>query len=162
MKRIDILERIGTFPALLARVVADVPETLWRTRPADGSFALVEHIWHLGDLEREGFGERIDVIARERNYIDLPMALAFVAFEEARATNIASLSPLTATSWKRSGTQEHVGAVTVSSVLESILAHDIAHANEIAGLLMELELPLSDELTALAALGAGASSAPAA
>jgi hypothetical protein len=90
------------------------------------------------------------------------MALAFVAFEEARATNIASLSPLTATSWKRSGTQEHVGAVTVGSVLESILAHDIAHANEIAGLLMELELPLSDELTALAALGAGASSAPAA
>jgi hypothetical protein len=28
-------------------------------RPTDGGFAPVEHCWHLADLEREGFGERI-------------------------------------------------------------------------------------------------------
>ena len=43
-------------PAILTRVAAQVPAELVRVR--SGPFALVEHVWHMADLERE-FAERI-------------------------------------------------------------------------------------------------------
>ena len=50
----DTFETLSRTPALLAQVAARVPDVLVRVR--SGPFALVEHLWHLADLEREGFG----------------------------------------------------------------------------------------------------------
>jgi hypothetical protein len=52
----DLLETLSRTPALLGRVAAQVPDALVRVRRhgmASPSFALVEHAWHLADLERE-------------------------------------------------------------------------------------------------------------
>ena len=38
-----------------------------RTPPADGGFSLVEQAWHLADLEREGYGERIRRLLAEED-----------------------------------------------------------------------------------------------
>jgi hypothetical protein len=82
----DLLESLAGMPALVASAVERVGPR-FRDRPAAGGFSLLEHVWHLGDLEREGFGERIarlrrgdrprlrdfagDRVARERDYQSL-------------------------------------------------------------------------------------------
>ena len=44
----EILGMLERAPAIVAGIAAQVPESLVRVR--SGPFALVEHIWHLGDL----------------------------------------------------------------------------------------------------------------
>src|SRR5439155_1023479 len=48
-RRMEILEMLERTPAIVAGIAAQVPESLVRVR--SGPFALVEHVWHLGDLE---------------------------------------------------------------------------------------------------------------
>ena len=44
----EILGMLERAPAIVAGIAAQVPESLVRVR--SGPFALVEHVWHLGDL----------------------------------------------------------------------------------------------------------------
>ncbi|MCU1244583.1 MAG: hypothetical protein JWN02_493 [Acidobacteria bacterium] len=148
------LEPLATFPALVRAYVASVPEGRWRERPAAGGFAMVEQVWHLADLEHEGFGERIarlvrdaepelpdfrgQQVARERQYVELEMAPALERFAAGRATNIERLRSLAPADWQRSGRQEGVGLVTLEQVVARMAEHDREHAGEIEALLREL------------------------
>jgi len=153
-------------PALLARVAAQMPDTLMRIR--SGPFALVEHAWHIADLEREGFGERVrrliaeedpflpdfdgERIARQREYLMADLAPAIAAFTAAREQTLRSLRAVSGGQWARSGRQEGVGTITLAVMPQRILDHDFAHLNEIADLLADLlpSLPMIDELRAIA------------
>jgi hypothetical protein len=162
----DVLETLSRTPALLERVVAQFPDELVRVRR--GPFALVEHAWHLADLEREAFGERVrrllaeenpflpdfdgERIAREREYLELDPATALAAFASARAETLRRLRAIPAGQWDRSGEQEGVGVVALADMPRRILDHDLAHLNEIADLLADLlpSHPLIAELRAIA------------
>ena len=114
----------------------------------NGSFSPVEQVWHLADLELDGFTFRIktlesemdpelpdfdgDAVARERNYKSLSIADGLKAFEKARDTNIALLRALPAESWTKSGTQHGVGAVSLCDMPIFIQQHDMAHRAEIS------------------------------
>lgn len=153
-------------PALLSRVARAFPEAAARAR--SGSFALVEHVWHLADLEREGFGARIarllaetdpllpdfdgERTARERKYLQLDLAGGLAAFAAARAANVKALHELSAGQWSRSGRQEGVGPVSLSELPRRMREHDLAHLDEIADLLFELapQHPMIAGLRALA------------
>ena len=151
---------------ILRHAIESIPAHRMRTRSAAGGFAIVEHAWHLADLEEEGFAVRIrrimaesnpqlpdfkgDVIARERRYIELAMAPALDRYAAVREANVERLRG--AEHWSRPAVQEHVGPVTLESVACSILQHDIAHANEIAGLTRELGLVVPAALVSLASL----------
>lgn len=164
----EILKSLSRTPALLARVAAQMPEALVRVR--SGSFALVEHAWHMGDLEREGFGERIRCLlaeddpflpdfdgekaAREREYLKLELPAALEAFGAAREKNLATLRSVTGEHWARSGRQEGVGAVTLAELPRRMLDHDRAHLNEIADLLQDL-MPRHPMIAGLRALAQG-------
>lgn len=164
----DIFETLSRTPALLAQVAARVPEALLRVR--SGPFALVEHLWHMADLEREGFGERIrrllaeddpflpdfdgEKAAREREYLKLDPAAALAAFADARAEHLRMLRSLAGEPWARSGRQEGVGVVALSEMPRRMLDHDFAHLNEIADLLAEL-MPGHPMLEGLRALAQG-------
>jgi hypothetical protein len=139
------LEQLAEMPRLLHRLAESVSDV--RTRPADGSFAFVEHVWHLADLEEEGFGARIeailtrdnpeladfrgDDIAIARNYLGQEVAPALERFCTAREANRTRLASLTENQWLRTGTQEGVGVVTLAKVLELMLAHDRSHTDEL-------------------------------
>src|SRR5205823_8808912 len=104
----DLFEQLTVLPTMLSRVQESFSPDLWRIR--SGPFAFVEHCWHLADLEREGFGSRIDrlvaeddpflpdfdgeKIAAERQYLVLPVDQAIAAFAAARAGNLATLRAL--------------------------------------------------------------------
>ena len=161
MNRDTKFQRLSRFPEMLERVVNDSRAVLTR-RPADGTFALVEHVWHLADLEEEGYGRRIvrmlsetlpfladfagDVIARERRYIEQRVEPAMARFHDARRLNILKLRSLRDDQWSRKGSQENVGAITLASILDGIVDHDTAHAAEIAALLREIGASIPDEL----------------
>jgi hypothetical protein len=138
---------------ILREAARRLPEPRWRSAPSSGGFSLVEHAWHLADLEREGFGVRLkrileeqepflpdfdgDRIARERDYASRALAPAIDAFAEARAANLAVFRSVEASAWSRSGTQEGVGRLTLLDLPRMMLEHDRSHAAEIADLLAE-------------------------
>ena len=122
--------------------------------PASGGFSIVEQSWHLADLEREGFGERIDRlrhggrpllpdfdgarIAAERRYRSRPLAEGLSLFDEARRRNLDALRSLSAAEWEHEGVQEGVGAVRLRDLPRLMCEHDRGHREEILALLAEL------------------------
>ena len=114
----------------------------------DDSFSPVEQVWHLTDLEREGFAVRIDrlarggsphltdfdgaAIAKARNYRALSLAGGLAAFRAARERNISILRAVaSAEVWAQSGTQEGVGSVSLCDMPSFMSQHDAAHRAEI-------------------------------
>lgn len=116
----------------------------------DGGFSLVEHLWHLADLEQEGFGARIarlrdeenpvlpdfdgDRIARERNYKSRDAAEGLDAFRAARQANLAAMRALTSEDWSRSGHLEDFGPITLRELPKLMREHDASHHAEITAL----------------------------
>jgi DinB family protein len=148
----ELFAQLERMPATLSGVFASLSAQLWRIR--SGPFAFVEHCWHLADLEREGFGSRIDrllgeddpflpdfngeKIAAERQYLVLPVDEAIAAFAAARELNLAKLRAVAPGQWLRSGRQEGAGRVSLADLPRRMLDHDHAHRNEIADLLADL------------------------
>ena len=114
----------------------------------DDSFSPVEQVWHLADLEREGFAVRIDrlarggsphlpdfdgaAIAQARNYRALSLAGGLAAFRAARERNISILRAVaSAEVWAQGGTQEGVGPVSLCDMPSFMSQHDAAHRAEI-------------------------------
>jgi len=139
-------------------------------RPPSGDFALVEHIWHLADLEREGYGRRLRALlaedaptlpdfdgarwAREGRYLERSPGEGLAAFAAARADNLVLLLGATDADLARAGIQEGVGRVTLADLPRMMLAHDRGHLLEIADVL-ELVAPQHAALPRLRHLGAG-------
>ena len=114
----------------------------------DGALAPVEQCWHLADLEREGYGLRIQRllgevdpvladfdgarIARERAYRSRSLAEGLTAFRQARGRNLARLRTLTAGEWPRTGIQEGVGPIALCDVPAMMAEPDAGHRQEIA------------------------------
>ena len=112
-----------------------------------GAFSPVEHVWHLTDLEREGFNRRIsrllmeknpllpdfdgDAIARQRNYRSRSLPDGLAAFAKARRANLAALRAVPADAWSRSGTLEGVGRVALDDMAGLMSRHDESHRAEI-------------------------------
>jgi GNAT superfamily N-acetyltransferase len=113
----------------------------------DGEFAPVEQIWHLADLECEGFGERIRKVsneespllpdfqgaklARERNYRSRLILDGLSAFFEARQANLKLLRSLPEEAWMRRGNQEGVGEIHLCDIPVFMAQHDSSHRAEI-------------------------------
>ena len=149
-----LLLTLESTPALLARAAAELSEDTVGQRGTTGGFSLVEHVWHLADLEREAYGTRIrrlltedepflsnfdgDRIAVERGYQRRDLADGLLAFTNARTRNLQALRDVAASDWKRSGEQEGVGVIRLADVPRMMAEHDRAHGVEIAELVREV------------------------
>ncbi len=164
----EIFAALDTLPALLQLAVDGLSDADCRRRPDASGFAVVEHAWHLADLEAEGFGVRIARLlheddpqlpdfdgagaARERRYLELDPVDGLWRFQQARAANLATLGALAPAVRERSGRQEGVGRVSIGDLPRLMLAHDRSHASELADLLGEIA-PGHPALAALRAFG---------
>jgi hypothetical protein len=147
----DLLATLAEMPDAVAAAGASFDAETLRRQGADGAFSLVEHAWHLADLERMAYGERLRRlqsedepalpdfdgarVARERDYRSLSFAEGVQAFRAARARNLAVLRGLPEAAWARAGTQEGVGTVRLADVPHMIAEHDAGHRAEIRALL---------------------------
>jgi hypothetical protein len=154
MKRRDfetLLLTLESTPALLARARAALSPSEARRRPDEKSFSFVENLWHLADLEREGFGLRIrrilaeenpalanfdgDRLAKERGYQEKDADRALALFARSRAQNLEILRRLRQADWKRAGSQEGVGRVSLEDVARLMAEHDRSHGADVAEIL---------------------------
>ena len=146
-----LLLTLESTPALVARAAASLSPAEARVRPAGGGFSFVENVWHLADLEREGYGTRIrrilgeenpallnfdgGRIARERCYQEKDVERGLALFSRARQANLEKLRALSAADWKRSGSQEGVGRITLADIPRLMAEHDRSHGADVAHIL---------------------------
>jgi hypothetical protein len=146
-EREELLASLVSMPGFVRAAYAHVNPEQCRAPGSDGSFSPVEQVWHLADLEREGFGERIRRllaepepqlpdfdgarIAADRNYRSRSLEEGLLAFEAAREKNIAVLRAVDAHAWVRSGTQDGVGRISLCDIPSFMAQHDAAHRIEI-------------------------------
>ena len=147
VERAALRESLARMPDELATIFGQLGAAAARERRAGQAFSPVEQVWHLADLEHEGFGRRIerllhesqphladfdgDAIAAERDYQRRSLPAGLAAFAAARAANLARLATLKPSDWERSGTQEGVGAVMLCDLPVFMSQHDAAHRAEI-------------------------------
>jgi hypothetical protein len=152
--RDGLLAALAGVPAFLERALARVCAADLRRGPRAGGFSLVEHVWHMADLEREGYGERIrrilaeqdpelpdfegDRIARERRYGERDAHEGLQLFSAARALNVGALRRAASADRARGATQAGVGRITLADVPRMMDEHDTSHRAEIEALLVEL------------------------
>jgi hypothetical protein len=147
VERQELMESLAAMKTFLRKAFDSLtPEEARMPGPA-GSFSPVEQVWHLADLEREGFGLRISrlksevhprlpdfdgtKVAQERNYRSLSLDAGLRTFEAAREANIGTLQALSPDGWTRGGTQDGVGAVSLCDMPAFMHQHDEAHMAEI-------------------------------
>ena len=146
-QRKALLASLTAMPEYLVHVFAGLDAEQARIPGPDGTFSPVEQAWHLADLERDGFGQRIRRllaeprphlpdfdgarIAAERNYRSLSLAEGLSAFTRERQRNVALLTTLDADAWSRRGTQEGVGEVSLCDMPGFMAQHDAAHKSEV-------------------------------
>lgn len=148
-----MIDELAAFPAKVKDALAAAGPRL-RIRASDGRFAMVEHLCHLGDLETEGYGARIErllaeerpewddfdgeTVARERKYLEQDADAALQRFIDAREKTVSRLRTLNETDWDRRGVHRGLGEVTLKRVVEMMLEHDRGHADDIKTLIEEL------------------------
>ncbi|HYU40536.1 MAG TPA: DinB family protein [Vicinamibacteria bacterium] len=152
-----LLRALEAMPADLQAAAGEMSEAAARTPPADGGFCLIEQAWHLADLEREGYGERIRRLLAEEDpeLPDFDGARVAVS-RNYRAKSLAAGSRLSGRrgrptwpscarcpsgAWERGGRQAGVGAITLRDVPRMMRAQDDGHRAEIAALLAGRPLP---------------------
>ena len=158
VERDTLLAALEDMPQYLERELLALSEQLMRQQGPGGAFSPVEQVWHLADLEREGFGSRIDkllserepqlpdfdgaAIAAARHYRSLSLTEGLDAFRTARRSNLAKLRELAADAdaWARSGQQEGLGKVSLCDLPSFMSQHDAAHRAEIAAWKAQLAL----------------------
>ena len=149
-----LLASLERTPLLVFDAFTGVADAVLRRRLPSGGFALVEQIWHLADLEREGYGVRIrrilcedepyladfdgDRVARERDYKRLDLAAGLEAFAIARGRNVRKLRSIHNSDWKRRGHQDNFGTISLEDVPRMMAEHDRAHTSEVADLLAHI------------------------
>jgi hypothetical protein len=141
------LDALESLPSWLPPLVARRPAATLATRVAGcGTFSLAEHVWHLHDLELEGYGVRLrrllaeddprlpdldgDRLAAERRYNDRSIAPALRALVRARRRHVAQLRRLDAAALARAGELDGVGRVSLAALVLRWRSHDMGHRLE--------------------------------
>jgi len=147
-----VRDELRGMPAFLRDSAARFRGDAILSSPA-GTLCFLEQVWHLADLESEGFAVRIRRIldednpvladfdgarvARERNYRALSLEGGLVLFTSTRLRNLEILEGLDEVRWARAATQEGVGRLRLSDLPRRMAEHDASHRDEIRALLAE-------------------------
>ena len=151
---VEYEDDLRQMPAMLVEAARRLPGSVVSDRPLAGGFAMIEHVWHLADLETDAYEVRIrrileedepelptfdgDAVAAKRKYRALRLRDGLKKFTEARERNLAALRALEGDAWQRAGVQEGVGKVTLRDIPRMMHEHDLSHRGEIEALLAEL------------------------
>jgi uncharacterized damage-inducible protein DinB len=135
--------------ALVAQLRQAMPAHAGYTQPAGGGFSLVQHLWHLADVEQFGWARRFarllnevapvlpgvdgDALAIERRYQQRPWRAAARRFVAQRRCTLTALKRCDADVL---GRPVHFSgqASTGAEMLAALLAHDHEHRTEMAAL----------------------------
>jgi hypothetical protein len=154
------IEELAGVATWLPAAVAGFDDTQIRTRPAgEASFSLVEHVWHLRDIDAFGFVERVrrtlgedrpelpdvagDRLAIERRYREQPLRPALDELLRERRSAVVALRGLSDAQLERHAVLEGVGPIQLGDLVLRWRAHDAEHRAEIEKLAAALRASTS-------------------
>lgn len=160
MNRMTI-DALAAFPAQLEAHYAAFPAGFehWSPERWDGipseHFTAIEQVWHVRDIEVEGYRVRFErtlrestpflgsidseTLAVERAYARRDAAEALAAFREARIGTVAMLSGLSAAQLARGAVFEGYGATTLRGLAHFLCSHDQQHLAGLQWLLGKID-----------------------
>lgn len=148
--RHELLKTLRSTPLVVERLVGRLPDEVIRTRPAEGEWAVIEVVAHLGDTdertvariervlaEDEPMLEPYDqaALALEADYISRDLAEELARFSAVRAAQVALLEGLDDAGWRRIGHHGEHGRVTVEQLTAHTAGEDGDHLAQIARLI---------------------------
>jgi hypothetical protein len=150
----DIIAFLEETPEAVRRLREGLVADDLRMRGDGGSFSFIETVCHLRDIEREGYGVRVERIlneempslpdlngarlALERRYSEQSFDDGLETFAEARARNLSALKGATDEQLSRRGVLEGAGEVTLASLASLMYEHDRGHREELRHLREQL------------------------
>jgi hypothetical protein len=145
---VDAIDRLAGAPQAIREAFAGMDAEKIRRKPNLTLFSPLEDVWHLRDIEREGYLVRIgrilsenvpaledldgDRMAVERRYNELELAPAIAGFAVARAESLALLKGLPTEAWMR---QAHFAnrVIDLRMLIDMMVEHDHGHLSSIRG-----------------------------
>lgn len=163
MRLEDARDSLAAMSDALQRRLTGLTEAELRFKPGAETFSVLENVWHLRDIEVEGYARRLGLLlqaenpllpdldgsalARERRYNNQPLQPALEAFLASRRANLAILAHVTPAQLERRGTFENVGEVSLARLLQLWVEHDQGHLKELDELLPILREPRAGHTT---------------
>ena len=154
MELSDIIAFLEETPEAVRRLRDGLVADDLRMRADGGGFSFVETVCHLRDIEREGYGVRIERIlneetpglpdlkgarlALERRYNEQGFDDGLEAFSQARARNLSALKSATEEQLSRRGVLEGAGEITLAGLVSLMYEHDRGHREELRHLREQL------------------------
>ncbi len=148
-ERAELLKTLRATPIVVRRLVAGLSDATIRARPAEGEWAIIEVLAHLGDTDERTVArirrmlseedptlEPYDqaALATERNYIGMDLDLELDRFAAIRAEQVELLSSLDDAGWSRVGQHGEHGRVSVRELTAHTAGEDGDHLAQIARL----------------------------
>ena len=141
------IELLAEMPAYVEAALAGLSEAQLRYKLSADAFSMVENLWHLRDIEVEGYSRRLrrilaedtpalpDIdggrLAIEHRYDAQPVAPALAEFAAARRENVALLRSIGAEDLARAAEMEKVGRITLAQLVQMWREHDAGHRREL-------------------------------
>jgi hypothetical protein len=145
---VDAIGKLARTPEVVREDLARMDVGKLRRKLNPSLFSPLEDVWHLRDIEREGYLVRIrrilsenvpvledldgDRMAIERRYNELELAPAVSGFAAARAESLALLNGLPMEAWmRRAHFADHV--IDLRTLIGMMVDHDQGHLSSIRG-----------------------------
>jgi DinB superfamily len=145
----DEIEKLANSGEALRDLFARMDANRWRSKPNPNAFSPLEDMWHLRDIETEGYLPRIkrilaedmpvledldgDRMAVDRRYNELELAPAIAGFIAARAQSLALLKALPSEAWMRSAYFAN-RVIDLRALVQMMVDHDQGHLASIQGI----------------------------
>ncbi len=145
---LDAIDRLARTPEAVREAFAGMDAGRLRSKPNPSLFSPLEDMWHLRDIEREGYLVRIgrmlsenlpvledldgDRMAVERRYNESELAPAIAGFAVARAESLALLRGLPTEAWMRQARFAN-RVIDLRTLLDMMVEHDNGHLCSITG-----------------------------
>ncbi|WP_394848634.1 DinB family protein [Pendulispora brunnea] len=143
----ELAAQLEAWPAQLRASVEGISAEEARLAAPNHGLSVVEHAWHLADLEEEAFAVRMarmleedfphlpdfdgDHEAKVRRYRERDLDTALTRFAAARSANLRRLERVRPDEWARAAVQDGVGSLTLADLVCRMLDHDRSHAAEL-------------------------------
>lgn len=144
----NAITELASTPERVEKLVQGLSESQQAWKPSPELFSVRESVFHLRDIEIEGYSKRLRMVlteecpllpdinggrlARERNYNAQPTAPAMADLRRSRASSVELLKKCSASDLARKAEMPDVGVIDLRRLLELWMKHDRGHLADIA------------------------------